>query len=67
MKYESFAEGLEVQYRNMTGRVRFISSSYITICLRAFDHKAKDVCVLVYPEQWKEVELIHGNRQSYEK
>jgi hypothetical protein len=51
----------------MIGTVRFISSNYITICMRAFDHKAKDVCVLVYPEQWKEVEIIHGNRQSYEK
>jgi hypothetical protein len=67
MKYESFAEGIEVQYKEMIGTVRFISNKYITICLRSFDVRAKDVCVLVYPEQWKEVELIHGNRQSYEK
>jgi hypothetical protein len=67
MKYESFAEGLEVRYRGMPGTVRFISNSYITVCMASFSERAKDVCVLVYPEQWKEVELIHGNRQSYEK
>ena len=67
MKLESFAEGLQVHYKGMTGVVRFISPQYITICIRAFNVKARDVCILVYSEQWKEVELINGNRQSYEK
>jgi hypothetical protein len=67
MKYESFAESLEVRYRNITGTIRFISSKYITICMRSFNDRAKDVCILVFPEQWKDVELINGNRQSYEK
>jgi hypothetical protein len=67
MRSESFAEGLEVQYDKITGSIRFISTQYITICMRKFGDKARDVCVLVYPEQWKDIQLINGNRQEYEK
>ena len=67
MKYESFAEGLEVTYRYHSGVINFICEKYITICVNQFEHKSKSVCILVYPQQWKEIDPIHGNRQSYEK
>jgi hypothetical protein len=63
----TFYKGLEVKYGDYVGDVDFISEQYITICLRRLDHKSRDVCILIYPPQWKDVELINGNRQSYEK
>ena len=54
----TFYQGLEVQYKNHTGFVGFISEHYITICIRQFDHRSKDVCILVYRDQWKEVQLL---------
>ena len=63
----TFHEGLEVRYRQHTGFVNFICEKYITICVHRSEERSRDVCLLVYPQQWKEIELIHGNRQSYEK
>jgi hypothetical protein len=62
-----FHEGLEVRYRQHSGFVDFVSEKYITICIRKTEDRSKNVCILIYPQQWKEIELIHGNRQSYEK
>ena len=63
----SFYKGLDVKYKDHIGVVEFMCEQYITICVRRMDHKSKDVCFLVYPSQWKDIELINGNRQSYEK
>jgi len=54
----TFYQGLEVQFKNYTGFVDFISDHYITICLRQLEHRSKDVCMLVYSDQWKEVQLL---------
>jgi len=54
----TFYQGLEVQFKNYTGFVDFISEHYITICLRQLEHKSKDVCMLVYRDQWKDVQLL---------
>ena len=54
----TFTEGLLVKYKNHTGVVRFISSKYITICVETYDHKVRDVCMLVYPDKWGSIEII---------
>ena len=53
----TFAKGIEVYYRGMHGVVDFICEKYITVCICRMDHKSKDVCLLVYPEQYGEVTL----------
>lgn len=53
-----FAEGLHVRYQHIIGTIRFISHEYITICIHRDVHKSKDVCVLVYRDQWKNVQLV---------
>jgi len=53
----TFAEGIEVHYRGMYGRVDFVCEKYITICVCKMEHRSKDVCLLVYPEQYNEVTL----------
>jgi hypothetical protein len=52
MKYEELIENTEVSYHSITGVIRFVSSSYITLCI---DPNRK-VCLLVYPDQWKNLQ-----------
>jgi len=52
-----FAKGIEVYYDGMYGIVDFICDQYITVCVRKLNHKAKDVCVLVYPSKFHLVTL----------
>lgn len=54
----NFYSGLEVRYKQHTGFVDFICDKYITVCIRQSDHKSKNVCLLVYNDQWKEVQLL---------
>ncbi len=55
----SFVEGLLVRYKDYTGVVRFVSHQYITICIKTYDHKVRDVCMLVYPSQWNDVQIMN--------
>lgn len=55
----SFAEGLEVQYKNNIGTIRFICDSYITICISKFpNERRRDVCILVYRENFNQIKLL---------
>ena len=54
----TFYQGLEVKYKGQIGKVDFMCDKYITICVRRLDHRSRDVCMLVYPSQWKDVELL---------
>lgn len=62
----TFSEGLLVRYKSYLGKVRFISNQYITICIQTYDHKVRDVCLLVYPNEWKDIELV-GDYEETEK
>ena len=54
----TFYSGLEVKYKGQIGFVDFVCEKYITICVNQLEHRSKDVCLLVYPSQWKEVQLL---------
>jgi hypothetical protein len=54
----TFYKGLEVRYMDYVGVVDFMCDQYITICLRRLGHRSKDVCMIVYQPQWKDVELL---------
>lgn len=55
-------EGTEVYYNGMYGVVRFTCEQYITVCVRNFpDDPRRDVCILVYPNQQHQIELVRGN------
>jgi hypothetical protein len=54
----TFYSGLDVKYRDHVGVVEFICDQYITICIKRLEHRSKDVCLLVYPQDWKEVQLL---------
>jgi hypothetical protein len=54
----TFYSGLNVKYKDHVGFVNFVCDKYITICIQTFEHPSRDVCLLVYPQQWKEVQLL---------
>ena len=54
----TFYQGLDVKYKDYVGVVDFVCEKYITICINQSENRLKDVCILVYPEQWKEVQLL---------
>jgi hypothetical protein len=54
----TFYSGLNVKYKDNVGFVDFICEKYITICLGQSEHRSKDVCILIYPNQWKNVQLL---------
>ena len=54
----TFYSGLDVKYKQQVGFIDFVCEKYITICIKTFEHKSKNVCLLVYPQQWKEVQLL---------
>ena len=54
----TFYEGLHVRYNDHVGFVNFVCDKYITICIKTYEHRSRDVCLLVYPQQWKNVQLV---------
>ena len=58
MKYEELIEDTEVSYHQFTGTIRFVSKSYITVCISTFPDRSRDTCLLVYHDQWKHLKLI---------
>ena len=51
-----FEKGIKVQYQGLQGKIKFIGTSYITICMRSFSCKSRDVDVLIFKEQWKDIQ-----------
>jgi hypothetical protein len=54
----TFYEGLNVKYKDHVGVVSFVCEKYITICINQSGHRSRDVCLLVYQPQWKDVQLL---------
>ena len=57
MPKTSLTEGTEVYYNGMYGVVRFVCNHYSTVCVRSFTEKMKDVCILVYPDEYDQILL----------
>ena len=54
-------EGTKCRYDGFEGYIRFSSSEYMTICIRTFENRRdRDVCVLAYPWNWQNIELIES-------
>jgi len=58
MRYEELIEDTEVSYHQFTGIIRFVSKHYVTLCIRTFSDRSRDVCLLVYSNQWGELKQV---------
>jgi hypothetical protein len=55
----TFSEGLEVQYKDFIGTIRFVCNSYVTLCISQFPkQKRRDVCILIYPSEFDKIKLL---------
>lgn len=54
----TFAEGIQVKYKDYIGIIEFVCDDYVTICTRTYDDNFRKVCMLVYPEEWKNIEIV---------
>ena len=54
-----FAEKMIVSYQEMTGTIRFIGNQYLVLEL-----PPSGVGVLIYREDWKNIELMNGNQTN---
>lgn len=54
-------EGTEVMYNGFHGFIRFSDPSYMTVCIRKFDDEpSRDVCLIVPPSRWDDIELVNS-------
>jgi hypothetical protein len=61
-----FAEGIQVKYKNHIGIIEFVCDEYVTVCVKTYGDKFRTVCMLVYPNQWKDIEIV-GDYETEEK
>lgn len=54
----ALAEGLAVRYKDHIGKIRFMCNSYLTLCIEEYDEKRRDVCILIYRDQWEQISLL---------
>lgn len=50
-----FCEGLHVRYKTFTGHIKFVCEDYVTLCIHTNADPMKDVCILIYKNQWNDV------------
>jgi hypothetical protein len=58
MPNPTFAKGIEVYYDGMYCTVDFICEKYITVCINKAESRLKDVCLLVYPNDYDKITLV---------
>ena len=56
----TFYEGLIVSYQDHTGFIDFIGEQYVTICVKTFNDRSKNVCLLVYRNDWRSIREVSG-------
>lgn len=54
----ALAEGLHVRYKHYVGFIQFIDNAYLTMCIGEFEHKSRQVCILIYRNEWDQVTLL---------
>jgi hypothetical protein len=52
-------EGAAVKYRSVTGVIDFVTEKSVSILICKGKHKSQDVKIVVYPPQFKYIELLN--------
>jgi hypothetical protein len=54
-----FSRDVQAYYEDYEGTIRFVCDQYISFCIHKFpNQKGKDVCMLIYREDFHKIELI---------
>ena len=64
MASSTFALGVLVRYKDLCGEIAFICEQYLTICvLKREANMVSDVCMVVYTENWEDIELLKSSHK----
>lgn len=63
MNPNSFAKDMIVSYYNIQGPIKYISSSYVTICINSHLPKSKQTNILVYRIDWNHITSIKDSQK----
>lgn len=58
MNYNSFAEGIWIQFQDTKGPIKFVCHNYITVCINPENHKARQTNRIIFSEDWPKVALF---------
>jgi hypothetical protein len=56
-------EGINVIYKDHVGVIRFVDEYYATICVRQFQQRNRDVCIVVYRSDFKNIRLLKESQK----
>lgn len=57
------AVGIDVVYKNHIGKINFVDDHYVTICIREFKQRSRNVCIVVHRENYKQIELLKQSQK----
>jgi len=57
------AVGIDVIYKNHIGKINFVDDRYLTICIREFEERNRNVCIVVHRENYKEIQLLKESQK----
>lgn len=57
------AVGVEVIYKSHIGRINFVDDHYVTICIREFEERNRNVCIVVHRENYKLIQLLKESQK----
>ena len=57
------AVGIDVIYKNHIGKINFVDDCYVTICIREFEERNRNVCIVVHRENYKEIQLLKESQK----
>ena len=58
MTEPAFAEGIEATYKEHQGYIQFVCDDYVTMCIGSNADPMRDVCILIYRSNWKDIKLM---------
>jgi hypothetical protein len=59
-KNDVLIKGTYVRYKIHTGIINFVCNRYVTLIIKKGDHRSNDVEILIYPDNFKFIELIES-------
>jgi hypothetical protein len=61
--YPNLTIGLIVKYQDHVGRINFISNTYLTLCIKEYEERRRDVCILIYRKDWNQILFLNEDEK----
>jgi len=58
-----FPIGTKIEYKGMIGTVAFTTDTQMSVTVRSFDERVREVRIIIHRSEYENVSLITGNHQ----